>query len=82
MRDGVSLSEADSDRFYGRDDEVQEALERLRLHPFLAVIGLDLDPLVVAVLFEGGSLDYLDPEEPVSDPDPGQDEDYPYEHQP
>ena len=35
----VPFREADSDRFFGRDDEVQEALERLRLHPFLAVIG-------------------------------------------
>ena len=35
----VPFSEADSDRFFGRDREVQELLERLRLHPFLTVIG-------------------------------------------
>ncbi|MFQ5610631.1 MAG: TIR domain-containing protein [Anaerolineae bacterium] len=35
----VPFDEADSARFYGRDREVQELLERLRLHPFLAVIG-------------------------------------------
>ena len=35
----VPFSEADSDRFFGRDQEVQELLERLRLHPFLTVIG-------------------------------------------
>jgi len=35
----VPFSEADSDRFFGRDSEVQELLERLRLHHFLTVIG-------------------------------------------
>ena len=35
----VPFSEADSDRFFGRDGEVQELLERLRLHPFVTVIG-------------------------------------------
>jgi len=35
----VPFSEADSDRFFGRDREVQELLERLRLHPFVTVIG-------------------------------------------
>ena len=35
----VPFSEADSDRFFGRDREVQELLERLRLHPFITVIG-------------------------------------------
>jgi len=35
----VPFSEADRDRFFGRDEEVQELLERLRLHPFLTVIG-------------------------------------------
>jgi len=35
----MPFSEADSTRFFGRDDEVQEMLERLRLHPFLTVIG-------------------------------------------
>jgi hypothetical protein len=35
----VPFSEADSDRFFGRDIEVQELLERLRLHPFVTVIG-------------------------------------------
>ena len=35
----VAFSEADSDRFYGRDEEVQALLERLRLHPFVTVIG-------------------------------------------
>lgn len=33
------FTEADSDRFHGREAEVQELVERLRLHPFLAVIG-------------------------------------------
>src|SRR5262245_11243225 len=31
--------EADSDRFFGREQEVRELLDRLRLHPFMAVIG-------------------------------------------
>ena len=35
----VPFSEADSDRFFGRDEEIQELLERLRLHPFATVIG-------------------------------------------
>ncbi|MFQ5813601.1 MAG: TIR domain-containing protein, partial [Anaerolineae bacterium] len=35
----VPFSETDSDRFYGRDEEVRELLERLRLHPFVTVIG-------------------------------------------
>jgi hypothetical protein len=35
----VPFSEADSSRFFGRDKEVQKLLERLRLHPFLTVIG-------------------------------------------
>lgn len=35
----VSFSEADSDRFFGRDREVQELVEWLRLHPLVAVIG-------------------------------------------
>jgi WD40 repeat protein len=35
----VPFSEADSERFFGRDREVKEALELLRLYPFLAVIG-------------------------------------------
>ena len=35
----VSFTEADSVRFYGREAEVQELVARLRLHPFLAVIG-------------------------------------------
>src|SRR5262249_4619859 len=35
----VPFGEADSSRFFGRDKEVQELLERLRLHPFLTVIG-------------------------------------------
>jgi WD40 repeat protein len=33
------LSEEDHDRFFGRDQELQELRQRLRLHPFLAVIG-------------------------------------------
>jgi len=33
------FGEGDSARFFGRDREIQELLERLRLHPFLAVIG-------------------------------------------
>jgi WD40 repeat protein len=35
----VPFSEADRERFFGRDREVQELVERLRLHPFLTVIG-------------------------------------------
>jgi len=35
----VPFGEADSGRFFGRDNEIKELLERLRLHPFLAVIG-------------------------------------------
>jgi WD40 repeat protein len=35
----VPFSEEDSDRFFGRDGEIQELLERLRLHPFVTVIG-------------------------------------------
>src|SRR5512135_3013153 len=31
--------EADSERFYGRDKEVEEMLQQLLLYPFLAVIG-------------------------------------------
>jgi formylglycine-generating enzyme required for sulfatase activity len=33
------FTEADSAHFYGREREVEELLARLRLHPFLAVIG-------------------------------------------
>jgi len=35
----LPFSEDDSGRFFGRDKEVQALLERLRLHPFLTVIG-------------------------------------------
>jgi WD40 repeat protein len=35
----LPFSEADSDRFFGRTEEVQELLARLRLHPFVTVIG-------------------------------------------
>jgi hypothetical protein len=35
----VPFGEEDSERFFGREREAQELLERLRLHPFLAVIG-------------------------------------------
>jgi len=35
----VPFSEEDSERFFGREREAQELLERLRLHPFLCVIG-------------------------------------------
>src|SRR5262245_48137263 len=35
----VPFDEADSERFFGREQEIQELIERLRLHPFLAVIG-------------------------------------------
>ena len=35
----VPFDEADSARFFGREQEVQDLVERLRLHPFLAVIG-------------------------------------------
>jgi len=33
------FSEAESHHFFGRDDEVEEMLQLLRVHPFLAVIG-------------------------------------------
>jgi len=33
------FTEAQSDCFFGRTDEVEETVQRLRLHPFLAVIG-------------------------------------------
>ncbi len=33
------FTEADSSRFYGRATEVRESVERLRLHPFLTIIG-------------------------------------------
>ncbi|CAD5912013.1 nSTAND1 domain-containing NTPase [Planktothrix agardhii] len=35
----MPFSEEMSDRFFGRDSEIQDCLESLRLHPFLAVIG-------------------------------------------
>lgn len=35
----IPFSEQQSDAFYGRDREIGDALERLRLHPFLTVIG-------------------------------------------
>ena len=35
----LPFREADADRFFGRDAEVAEMVERLRLHRFLAVIG-------------------------------------------
>jgi WD40 repeat protein len=35
----MPFSERDSHRFFGRDQEVQELVEQLRLHPFLAVVG-------------------------------------------
>jgi formylglycine-generating enzyme required for sulfatase activity len=35
----VPFGEADSSRYFGREDQVRDLLERLRLHPFLAVIG-------------------------------------------
>jgi WD40 repeat protein len=35
----VPFGEADSARFFGRTDEIADVLQRLRLHPFLAVIG-------------------------------------------
>jgi hypothetical protein len=35
----VPFREADSARFFGRDQEVRELLHQLRLHPFLAIIG-------------------------------------------
>jgi WD40 repeat protein len=35
----VPFAEADSARFFGREEEVTDLLQRLRLHPFLAVIG-------------------------------------------
>lgn len=35
----VPFSEAQSEFFYGREREIDDALERLRLHPFLTVIG-------------------------------------------
>lgn len=33
------FAEQDSERFFGRDREIEDALQRLRLHPFLALIG-------------------------------------------
>ena len=33
------FAEGDQGRFFGRDNEIAEALQRLRLHPFLTVIG-------------------------------------------
>lgn len=33
------FSEADAERFYGREQFVQKIIEHLRLHPFLAIIG-------------------------------------------
>jgi len=35
----VPFGEEDSERFFGREREARELLERLRLHPFLTVIG-------------------------------------------
>lgn len=35
----IPFSENDERRFFGRDDEIEELLERLRLNPFLTVIG-------------------------------------------
>lgn len=35
----VPFSEAQRDLFFGREREIEEAVERLRQHPFLAVIG-------------------------------------------
>jgi hypothetical protein len=35
----VSFREDNSDCFFGRDAEVKELVERLRLHPFISVIG-------------------------------------------
>ncbi len=35
----VPFTEAQADLFFGRDKEIDEAVERLRLHPFLSVVG-------------------------------------------
>jgi NACHT domain/TIR domain len=35
----LPFSEADRDRFFGRDQEINELVERLRAHPFVTVIG-------------------------------------------
>lgn len=35
----VPFSEADQDRFFGRDQEIDELVERLRTHPFVTIIG-------------------------------------------
>ena len=35
----IPFSENDEGRFFGRDEEIEELLGRLRLHPFLTVIG-------------------------------------------
>ena len=35
----VPFREADSDRFFGREQEIQEMIERLRAHPVLAAVG-------------------------------------------
>lgn len=35
----IPFSEADQDRFFGREQEIDELVERLRSHPFVTVIG-------------------------------------------
>jgi WD40 repeat protein len=35
----VPFAEAQKEFFYGRDSEIEDAMERLRQHPFLAVVG-------------------------------------------
>ncbi|NER21743.1 MAG: TIR domain-containing protein [Symploca sp. SIO1C2] len=35
----IPFSEADSERFFGRDQEVEQLINRLRLYPFVSVIG-------------------------------------------
>ena len=35
----IAFSSADSDRYFGRDAVVEDLLDRLRIHPFVAVIG-------------------------------------------
>ena len=35
----LPFSEADSDRFFGRDREIEEAINRLRIDPFITAIG-------------------------------------------
>ena len=35
----IPFSEEDKERFFGRDDEIEEIINKVRLHPFLTLIG-------------------------------------------